>query len=220
MNHRIYQIEHNTDPQLIGSYPQIEEAIYDCSPLEDPYFIDNVGYKKINFEPKKPVGILTAKAKLTDLLSSPVMGFSNKLLISDILKEILLRSSSTYFQLFNCKIRLNDFIEKEYWILNPISFKLQNVDFKKSEIYLMKGALKKIQELKIHSMEDFFLELNRINQLDSSYRLRFSKLSFIGNEDDFFILNNIKGGVGYFVSEKLKLELEARNVTGISFKRI
>ena len=69
-------------------------------------------------------------------------------------------------------------------------------------------------------MEDFFLELNRINQVGSSYRLRFSKLSFKANKDDFFILNNIKGGVGYFVSEKLKLQLEARNVTGISFKRV
>ena len=31
-------------------------------------------------------------------------------------------------------------------------------------------------------------------------------------------MNNVKGGVGYFVSEKLKSELEAQNVTGISFQ--
>ena len=129
MNNHFYQIENIIDPQIIGSYPQIEEAIYDCSPFEDPYFIDNVGNQKIDFEPKKPVGILTAKAKLTDLLSSPVMGFSNKLLISENLKEILLRSNPTYFQLFNCKIRLNDGTKMFYWILNTYIFKLQNLDF-------------------------------------------------------------------------------------------
>jgi hypothetical protein len=107
-----------------------------------------------------------------------------------------------------------------YWILSPIFFKLQNLDFENSGISLMKGALKKVGELKINSMEDFSKELKQVRQMGSSFRLRISKLSFKANEDDFFILNNVKGGVGYFVSEKLKSELEAQNVTGISFTRI
>jgi hypothetical protein len=34
---------------------------------------------------------------------------------------------------------------------------------------------------------------------------------------DFFILNYIEGGVGYFVSESLKIEIEKKGCSGIVF---
>ena len=36
----------------------------------------------------------------------------------------------------------------------------------------------------------------------------------------FFILNNVYGGYGYFVSEKLKNEIEDQELTGIKFEEI
>ena len=40
----------------------------------------------------------------------------------------------------------------------------------------MKGALKKVGELKINSMEDFSKELKQVKQMGSSFRLRIWKI--------------------------------------------
>ncbi len=43
-----YRIKRDlTNMKIVGTFPQIETAIYDCDPFEDENFIDNLGFKRI-----------------------------------------------------------------------------------------------------------------------------------------------------------------------------
>lgn len=80
-----------------------------------------------------PIGILQKKAKLTDLLSAVPAGFSQKLLVSNELKNILNEFVEDVFQFVSCKIQAND-LSYEYWLSVPLTTSFELIDFKQSEV--------------------------------------------------------------------------------------
>lgn len=217
---KYYRISDVIDLEIIGKYPQIEEVKCDCDPFEDEDFIDNIGYKKIDFIPKTPVGLLNKGAKLTDSLNSPAIGYSNKLIINDKFRNILKNFESFNFQVFKTKVVSTNDEVTYYWILNPILFNYENIDFTNSTFFELKGAFDKQEKLQIKSLKDFNKEKERINKLGYPYRFKIKNISLnYQNKKDFVIIDNVDGGIGYYVSEKLKKEMQ-KNLTGIKFEAL
>lgn len=215
---KYYRISDLIDLKIIGNYPQIENVKCNCDPLEDPLFIDNIGYRKVDFIPKTPIGILNERVKLTDSLTSPAMGYTNKLIISTEFKNTLLQFESDNFQLFESEIEIHKAGKVYYWVLNPINFNYENIDYNKSEIFLITSYFSKGEILNIKSSQDLIKEQEKINDLGYPYQLHIEKLILNSNNNkDFVIIDNVKGGIGYFVSEKLKTEIERKGLTGILF---
>jgi hypothetical protein len=217
---KYYKINESINVKEIGNnWPQIEEAEYTCDPFEDEEFIGNIGFKKVDFKPKLPLGKLHKKAQLTDLLSAVPIGFNKRLVISDKLKNIIPDKGN--YQLFSTKIKLNKNNIINYWFLNPINFDYDNIDFLKSEYYLITDYFSNGEKLNIKSKDELLEESRRIDNLGYPYQLKIEKVVLNNkNNNDFIIINNTQGGISYFVSENLKKIIETEKITGIKFEII
>ena len=94
------------------------------------------------------------------------------------------------------------------------------VDYNNSEIYLTNFGFQKIERIHFNSSNNFMEQTNQIRNRDANMGFLIEKLVLVKDEfidEDFFILRQVEGGVGYFVSEKLKSEIEKANCTGIDF---
>lgn len=207
--------------KIVGIYPQVQEAIYNCSVWEEPKFVDRVNFIKTDFEPIVANAIIGKKAKLTDLISSGIMGFSLKLLISGKLKNIIKRNQSSGTQFYQSPVVNKDEYINDYWILNPYQIDMQNIDFEKSEVFLMENTFNKVEKLFIDSLDNFNKQKADIAQRGYPFSILIERLA-INNDvtQDFFTLLNVEGGVKYVISENLKVEIEQEGCTGLEFMPI
>ncbi len=218
---KYYKISDLIDLKVIGNYPQIEEVKCYCDPIEDPLFIDNIGYKKIDFIPKTPIGILNKNVKLTDSLTSPCMGYTKKLIINDKFKSLLDKFGNGNFQAFRAEIEISKKENIFYWVLNPTSFNYEEIDFNNSEIFLLKDLFEKEEKLDISTLEVFNKEKERVEKIGYPYQFLIEKLMLNPKSNQhFIIIDNLSNGIGYFVSEKLKNEIEEKKITGIKFDEL
>ncbi|WP_412468548.1 hypothetical protein [Pedobacter sp. KLB.chiD] len=217
-----YKIQHSLNNKIVGNYCQIEEAILPPNWDSDPDFIDNISLKKIDSEPKMPIGILHKKAKLTALLSAGPAGFSQKLLVSTELKNILNKFGDNVFQFFKCEIQIKN-LNYEYWLTNPLYTSFELVDFKQSEVttrkrspeggfYFERVDISTLTEFNDYLASQSDLErwktiINRVNISESASK-------------DIFVLTHVEGGLGYYISERVKQALLVHGITGIEFKPI
>ena len=223
---KYYSIQNSLNKKVLGHYPQVKDVIYNCHVSNDPLFIDRFYFEKINVKPIVANPILYTKSKNTDLiLTLSAMGFSFTQLISGKLKSILEKNKKTGIQFIQCSVYKGKQEYKDYWLLNPFQFNQEYIDFKKSTIIYEKQSedynttfkVDKIH-LDIKNLSDFikYIELAKVK----AEMLLIEKLSLADNiNDDFFILKHVSDGM-FFVSEKLKKEIEISECTGIEFKPI
>lgn len=215
-----YRIKHSLDLKIVGQSSQIQDAnfpINDCD--NNPRFIDNLEFKRVDFEPITSIGILHKKAKLTDLVSTVPAGFTRKLLISSALKELFEKLDNGYFQYFKCKVVSKDVVY-EYWIVNPVASVFENVDFLQSDIFTRKpkpeGGGTYLEQVKVNTLGEFNTYLTA--QGRDSWRTSIDHVYFkTETTDNVFALANVEGGVGYYVSETFKTAVEQQGFTGIEF---
>lgn len=185
---------------------------------EEPRFISNVHFKKIDFEPYLFDIELHAKSKLLDFMFSsgpaslmPVMSNNLKNIISKYREE-----GMQYFKM----VVIKQGTEFDYWILNMYVINQEYIDFTKSMVTVQVkkpgggtqrvvveiGSLVEFEELKDYHREK--MELVTITKL---------VLTAV-DKQDFFAISGVEGGVKYIVSEKLKQEIEAAGCMGIEFQ--
>lgn len=217
---KYFEIRNSLDLKEIGKYPQVENAKANCHIWDDPQFIDRFGFNRIDSEVITSNAILHERAKITDLLSAFIVGFSLKLLISSKLKNILEKYSNSKFQFFNAPIIYKNEYYENYWLMHTHTFSYNYIDFAKSNFVLRKrktGGGTYLENIEIKTIDDFKKVLN--------YDLRSKRIHFLCNNvilksaisEDFFSLRHVSGGFKHFVSEKLKEEIEKQNCTGIEF---
>lgn len=216
-----YRMTHSIDEKIVGKFPQSITAAYDeIEDVNDSKFIDRIFFKKVDYDPITVKAILEKKAIPTDLISVACKGFSLKLLMSSKLRKILENNRKTGIQFFNSNIIHNNKEIDGYSIMNAYEASSNFIDYQNSEIYLTEFGFKKIEKRFFSTEEDFFNSYNIIKNKNNNLGLKIIKLHLIDDEkinEDFFILTHVEGGVGYFVSERLKSEIESANCTGIDF---
>jgi len=216
---RFYRIRHSLNTKVTGKYPQIKDVIYSGNVNNNPKFINALRFKKIEFEPEVPKPILDNKAKKTDLIEAlPTAPFN--FLISGKLKTILQANRKEGLQFFKSSVSYKGIEDTDYWFLNLYIFSNEYIDYKKCVVMYKKKKKEKYGTIPISmnfENKTFFIlekEKAKIN-MEAFY---IEKLALQNVEENFFGINDVEGGVGFYVSEKLKNEIEEAGCTGIEFQ--
>ncbi|AKK71577.1 hypothetical protein OK18_02015 [Chryseobacterium gallinarum] len=187
---------------------------------EEPKFIGNVYNEKIDFEPYLVDIELFANSKITDLIMDGGV-VSSKLILSGKLKSIIEKYRKTGIQFFNINIIKKNETYNDYWLLNLYELNQEYIDFANSKIVYSKkkvgGGTEQVI-LKINSLRDFEDYVHKAKE--KLEIITIEKLALYENiiVEDFFALKYVTGGLGYYVSEKLKNDIEQAGCTGIEFQ--
>jgi hypothetical protein len=191
---------------------------------EEPKFLGNIRNEKIEFQPYILDIELFSNAKIHDLImgGGPI---STKLTISGKLKSILEDFRKTGMQFFNINVLRKNEVFSDYWILNMYEFNQEVIDFSKCKIiYQEKPAdfevsyLVNEKDVTINNEDEFNEFIKKTRRNDEIVWIE--KLVINNINEDFFILKYVNGGIGYFVSENLKHEIEDAGCTGVEFQPI
>ena len=205
-----YQLSHSTVTEEVGiTYPQSQTA-RESLPIDHPQHLwqQKAGMLK-NVALPEPV--VHPDAKLSDLLSITATW---RLVMSPKLKVILekyIKEGCCQFLEMNVHY-LSEVIQ--YWMLNPLQFNMELIDFGASEIWLCGAGNTKIRKLEVNNITDFE---NTSHTFQMPERASITSISFVSDiTADFIQLRNAPSM--YYVSETLRNELIKEGCTGISFK--
>lgn len=194
------------------TFPQVQTS-RDLIPVNDPRHIRGKGFEFLH-DVYVPEAIVHPDAKPSDLLS---VVFTSRLGISAKLKMLLEENTEEgFFQFLPMTVH---YLDKtyEYWLLNPLRFDMQTINFEKSEAWLCGAGDTKVKKLSIGSQNDFE-KLSKAVFLPE--RINIYSVKFKDNiQKDFIILRNAPG-IRYYVSEILKQKIETAGLTGISFEAL
>lgn len=218
-----FAIGYSMKTKIVGKMPQIKEVMHNCHVWDEPRFIDRMYFQKIEGMPILSNAVLFPKAKLTDFIATPGMGFSHgSMLISYNLKNILEQFKVFGLQYFKTFLIHNNEKIENYWQTHKTKFAFDVIDFEKSEIYLNNSEKMKIDfsnKLIYNNVEDFE---QKILEFNYPFHPAITKLHLIANMNlDFFSLRYFENEGSYgIVSENLKNEIENQGITGIEFRPI
>lgn len=208
-----YNITPSYDEKVTGiDDVQSSTAIYPVN-IWDPIYINQWGHTLIPDYVVLPIPKIKTKAKLTDLMSVYFTGSSYRLTISSRLKEILEKNGHGNIQFIPITIYYKKKYLSDYWLTNILSFDNENgVNYKHSLIFERNGENKIIT---INNFEDFIKKQNELIWPNNLFieKLVFNKIIV----EEVCTIERVRGGAGYFVSEKLKQEIESAGFTGIEF---
>ena len=206
---KYYQLSHSTVTEEVGmTYPQSQTA-RESLPINHPQHLwqQKAGILQ-NVALPEPV--VHPDAKLSDLLSTTAtwrLVMSTKLKV--ILEKYIIEGQCQFLEM---KVHyLSE--EYEYWMLNPLQFNMEVIDFGTSEIWLCGAGNTKIRELEINNIADFEISSHTFQMPE---RVSITSVSFVSDiTTDFIQLRNAPSM--FYVSETLRNELIKQGCTGISF---
>lgn len=219
---KYFALEKSLNEKKLGKYPQIKGFVHHCDVVNDPSFIDKFIFKKIEIEPILSNVVLHSKSRLTDFIDVfGDIGFNFGYLISDRFKEILDQFNCYGFQYFKTYVIQNHKNFENYWQTNLYDFPFQYIDFSKTNFTLKDRDINK----NIISKTIGFNNITEFNSFTSkiSYPKMISFKDVFFNENmnsDFFTLRYLESAHKGIVSEKLKIELEKNEISGIEFRPI
>jgi hypothetical protein len=216
-----YRINYSLNPKEIGNVSyQFETAEYPV-PIDHPNFLGNSRFflKKVDIDlviPAQP--ILKRGAKKTDLIWGTVYGAVGRFLISYKLKTILEKEDNKGLQFIKTSIYHKNEKFMGYWFTNPFVFNNILINFKKSRIEIDGIGGVKLREILV---EDFDKYIFLSNSLAMPERLVIRQVVLnVGIKENLILLSDGPGGIGYYVSEKLKTEILEAGCTGIEFEPV
>lgn len=222
-----YRLYNSLIVSEIGCYPQVNDAEVDFD-IYNKNSAYHLHFAKANPNTLWPVSKLSKKAKKTDLISVSFLGLSNKLLISEKLYSIVSKSHYDDLQFIESRLITKDKKEHEYWIVNPYKNSIANLDPRNSLFSYLKtiGSNERIEPIITFKDSNELTEAFEKNKMNAKLKgienhtpLVIDKVSLRNDliVDIFALSPTTNGGIGFFVSEKLKNEIENAGCTGIVF---
>ncbi len=206
---KYYQLSHSIVTDEVGmTFPQSQTS-RESLPIDHPQHLWQQKAGILN-NVALPEPVVHPDAKLSDLLSTTATW---RLVMSPKLKVILEKYiKEAQCQFLEMKVHyLSE--EYEYWMLNPLQFNMEVIDFGVSEIWLCGAGNTKMKKLEIKNIADF--EKNS-NAFQMPERVGITSVSFVPDiTADFIQLRNVPSM--FYVSETLRNELIKEGCTGISF---
>lgn len=214
---RYFRVGHSTNEQEIGlTFPQSQKARI-VGLVDGPRALSKQAIgKPLSSDVLLPEPEVHRKAIVTDLISCVATGI--RLILSPALKSIFEKySSPDNIEFVPVTVWKNN-KKLQYWLSNPLTFKMDAIDYAASEIWVADFGFSKQEKLHIQD-KTTYLDTAKSLQRPKALLISIVKL----REDtttDFFLLEDVNGGIGYYVSETLKGEIENAGCTGISFVEI
>lgn len=218
---KYFQLNHSIKQKEVGKFPQVEtfEVYGNIRGYIEPGEI--TGNKEL------PEPNLVSKAKLTTFLSG-VINPNNFLVFKKYFIDFLKDYDFGEYQSWILNVRKNGELIRDYslfYLMNDSQDKY--VDFEGSEFLVGKlGDWKDTSSRKPVKVKNYREYLNLIDVLKNSNDksdIRCDKLVLnlsSANEDLFRLSRMPYFGDGYYVSERLKNDIDNQGFTGISFKEI
>jgi hypothetical protein len=210
-----YSITESTDEEVIGiHYPQCAGLLTgynnEYENQQSLYYFAHQKGKKIDYTPDLSSIKILERTKMTDLISCG-LGPGNDLVVSSRFKDIIEKSSSSQYQIFETILnkKKNKF---QYWWIHYIYNLEKVVDYEASTFFhvnkQLRDKVKKIKSYKeyrqFYDKEDTYGFIRAINTV-----LKHKSL-------DFFIVGQFNQT--HYASEKLKDKLVTAGITGLDFK--
>ncbi len=222
---KFYRLQFTLNSKYYGSKNGYVKDYIHKSSIYDPKYIGRIKYEKIDFKPYLLDIELFENSKIADLIESGGQ-VSTKLILSSKLKSIIEKHRKTGMQFFNINILHKKNIYSDYWILNMYEFNLEYINFEECSIFYEKKSddydtTYKTENIRINPKSYNEFLTYREKAQEKMEIIKIERLSILDpTPENFFMLKHVHGGVGYFVSEILKKEIEDAGCTGIEFQPV
>lgn len=214
---KYFRIQHSTNLKEIGKFSQCDNGIF-VSTWNSPNSLLSFFMKKADNENLEvPEFYIDRKAKVTDLLSVSFVSF--KLVISTKVKNLIEEFKYDGIQFFRSALHSDsEVVNKEYWILNPYGFRNEFIHFPLSTIECrLKVDISYHEVNDIVEFNQFMEDSKKESKICVIDKLTLNKAKI---NEEFFLLQGVSGGIGYFVSENLKNKMIKAGCSGIEFEEI
>ncbi|MCA6450107.1 MAG: hypothetical protein IM587_07890 [Chitinophagaceae bacterium] len=211
---KFYRIIESTNLSEVGKYPQCSGKFLNTWDSKKSLVL--VFKKKVDIDSIEiPEFNLVNKAKQTDLLSTSFLDFM--LVVSPRLKNLLCVKNNRDVQFFRSIIHGRN-ASDECWIVNPFSFRNEYLDYSRSMIKCSnpKGS----SYLRVKDQREFEQLIQNGRKNGSIYVIISPKIYLDKVKEDFFLLDGVAGGIGYYVSETVRKEIDDAGFTGITFSEV
>lgn len=206
----------STKIKEIGVFPQCNKGIFVSTWDSEKSILKAFMTQIEDTEIEIPEFVLNPKAILTDLISASFLHF--KLLLSSRIKEIIENTGYSGIQFFKTRVHSGRNVESNYWILNPFEFRNNYIDFDNT---IIKCRIKsEVSFLKVKTNDQLSELVGKSISTNANYVIDKLSLNPDNLKEDFFILDYVSGGIGYFISERLRKEITNSKCTGIEYEKI
>ncbi len=220
---KYYSLEFGINETVLGNREQVKSYENHCHIWEDPLFIDRFVSTKIDLMPKLSVPVLQANSKITDFITTTGIGFSDgSMVFNSKIKKIFEQHNCYAIQFFPTYLLKKSLKHEDYFQNHFYDCPYQELDFKKTEIFLKNSESRKVDFAKRLEISDVKEFKATIESLSYPNTLSIKNAVFIDsmNYDFFRLLYFENGGVRGIVSNNLKNELERQGCSGIEFRPI
>jgi hypothetical protein len=209
-----YRIETSTDLNEVGVFPQIGEMKVGLHKDDPKHLFNQPDLSKLSSEIYVPSFKLRSNAKLTDVLSFPV---NSDWVISEKLKSVFEQESIVDVQLLPIEIFQGEELKK-YFLLRRLRSAIEQIDFSKTEISIMKTTWDEDQKLKVSNVQEFLALVEEVKypksiKIKKPYILQECKYKFLS-------IKHVYGIFPLFVSKEFKDILESNNISGIRYMEL
>lgn len=215
-----YKLTPSIDIKVIGNVnSQTEDSLYP-NLIEGQLFSRDIFLKKVDdpLAVQTPTAILTKKAKLTDVIGGSSTAIVGQLIISNRLKVILEGVNDAKVQFFPLSVIEKEITHTNYWLICAYDTDMEFINYAQSRIELVGLGSQKIKDVLIKDYKHFDALMKEIKL---PQRLSITKVSLIDEcNKDLLVLSWVEGGIGFYVSKKIKSEIENSGCTGIQFSPI
>ncbi len=219
---KYFQIHNSCNFKEIGFAPQVHSALVEYNIYEKNSSY-NLNISKSSTETLWPIPKLSNKAKITDLISTSFMGLS-QFVMSDKLKNIILKGNVNGIEFIETKLITKKETLENFWIINPFELHFDFLNFENTE-FVFKNRINYeiMKRIKFSSLKDFLstLDDNKNNAIENNANfepLQIDKIVFTSMTNaDFFCIDRVYSGIGYYVSEDLKNKIAEQGCTGLVF---
>lgn len=223
---KYYRISDSIDVKEIGHDPQVQKTTWDGRPYDNGAFGTQGLFSAVHNNPAIPSIEFYKSAKTTSMISMEIIGVNLYLIIQENFLNFLMSYSESAFQTWKIQAKKKD-LNYDYYIFfldNPKSdfinyeqsiFRLVKYDEKYNKIDLNKkidvisdeDCIEKTRKYPSIGVEKPFLDAKKVVVNISKIKEHFFRSSY--NEM-----------AGYYVSEKLKNEIEKQGFTGMRFQEL
>lgn len=204
----------NTDLNEVGVFPQRGEMKLGLHKDDLKHLFNQGNLSMLSGDVYIPSFKLKSKAKLTDVISFPI---NNNWIVSEKLKFLFEKESIPDIQFLPIEIFKNDEL-KNYFLLRSLKSSIEQIDFSKIEVSIMKTTWDEEQKIKVSDIQGF-LALVEETKYPMSIKI---KRPYIIQECNlkFFSIKYVYGLLPYFISQDFKNVLIHNGITGIRYMQL